>query len=56
MSVYMMNFGLIPLGVIPAGVAAEFLGGPAAVGILGGLLLATVLVLLVTQKRLREMP
>ena len=56
MSVYMMNFGLIPLGVIPAGVAAEFLGGQVTIGILAGLLLVITLVILGTQRRLREMP
>jgi MFS family permease len=56
MSVFMMNFGLMPLGVLPAGIAAEFLGGQAAIGILAGLLLLTTTAILVTQKRLREMP
>ena len=56
MSVFMMNFGLIPLGVIPAGVSAEFLGAPVTVGILAALLLIAAFVILVTQRRLREMP
>ncbi len=54
MSVFMMNFGLTPLGVLPAGVVADLLGGQVAMGILAVLLLATSSVILVTQKRLRE--
>ena len=54
MSVFMMNFGLMPLGVLPAGLVAEFLGGQAAAGLLGGLLLAATVYILITQKRLRD--
>ena len=54
MSVFMMNIGLMPLGVLPAGVAAQVWGPQWAVGILGTLLMVTTLVILVTQKRLRE--
>ena len=50
----MMNFGLTPLGVLPAGLASEYLGGQFAIGILASLLLFTVFLLLVTQKQLRE--
>lgn len=32
MSVYMINFALMPLGVLPAGLAAEFLDGQKAIG------------------------
>ena len=53
-SVFMMNFGLTPLGVLPAGLASEYLGGQFAIGILASLLLFTVFLLLVTQKQLRE--
>ena len=56
MSVFMMNFGLMPLGVLPTGVVAQFLGGQVAIGILAILLLITTTAILVTQKRLREMP
>ena len=55
MSVFMMNFGLMPLGVLPAGAAVAYLGGQAVVGILAVLLLAATTVLLVTQKRLRQL-
>ena len=54
MSVFMMNFGLMPLGVLPAGAIAERWGGQFAVGMLGILLLITTALILVTQRRLRE--
>ena len=52
MSVFMLNFGLMPLGVLPAGTAAEYIGGQAVIGILAVLLLAVTAFILVTQKRL----
>ena len=53
MSVFMMNFGLMPLGVLPAGMIADALGGQAAIAILGALLIAVTLPILLTQRRLR---
>lgn len=53
MSVFMMNFGLMPLGVLPAGMIADALGGQRAIGLLGALLIIVTLVVLFTQKRLR---
>ena len=55
MSVFMMNFGLMPLGVLPAGALAERFGGQFAVMLLGVLLLLTTTAVLVTQRRLREL-
>ena len=55
MSVFMINFGLIPLGVLPAGAAVKALGGQGVAGILAVLLLAATTVLLVTQRRLRQL-
>ena len=55
MSVFMMNFGLMPLGVLPAGALAERFGGQFAVMLLGVLLLITTAAVLVTQRRLREL-
>ena len=55
MSVFMLNFGLMPLGVLPAGTAAEYIGGQAVVGILAILLIGVTALILVTQKRLRDM-
>lgn len=54
MSVFMMNFGLMPLGVLPAGMVADALGGQMAIAILGGLLILVTLPVLITQKRLRS--
>ena len=55
MSVFMMNFGLMPLGVLPAGALAERFGGQIAVMLLGVLLLLTTVAVIVTQRRLREL-
>lgn len=54
MSVFMMNFGLMPLGVLPAGMIADALGGQEAIAILGGLLILVTLVVLLSQKGLRS--
>ncbi len=56
MSVFMLNFGLMPLGVLPAGSLAELIGGPLVVGLLAVLLLGVTTLILMTQRRLREMP
>ncbi|MYC30696.1 MAG: MFS transporter [Chloroflexi bacterium] len=55
MSLFMINFALIPLGVLPAGLAAEFLGGQMSVGILAGLLIALTAIILATQRGLRNL-
>ena len=54
MSIFMMNFAFMPLAVLPAGIAAEFLGGQKVVAILAVLLLASGVASLFTQRRLRE--
>ena len=54
MSVFMMNYGLMPLGVLPASLAIEALGGQMAVAILGFGMIAVTSVVLVTQRRLRQ--
>ena len=54
MSIFMMNFALMPLAVLPAGVAAEFLGAQIVIAVLAALLLASGMVILFTQQRLRE--
>ena len=53
-SVYTMSWGLLPLGVLPAGIAAEFIGAPATVAILGTLMLVISVLLLITQRSLRQ--
>ena len=54
MSVWMLNFGLMPLGVLPAGLIAEHFGGQVAVGVLATCVLATGLVVLTTQRSIWE--
>lgn len=55
MGIYMMTFGLAPLAVLPAGVAVDQVGPAPVLAVVGtGLLLFSVVVL-VTQRRLREM-
>ena len=54
MSVFMMQFGLMPLAVLPAGMMADALGGQATIAILGALLILVTLPILITQKRLRS--
>lgn len=55
MSLFMINFALIPLGVLPAGLAAQLLGGQMSVGILAGLLIAVTALIMVTQRGLRNL-
>jgi hypothetical protein len=45
MSVMMMTFGLMPLGAVPASIAAAFIGTPAVVAIGGVLMMTTVVAL-----------
>ena len=53
MSVFMLNFGLMPLGVVPAGIAMEYWNGPQVIGALGILLLLVTIIIFVSQKQLR---
>ncbi len=55
MSVFMMNFGLMPLSVLPAGLAADVIGERAVMGVLGIGLIAVAACVLATQKRLRDL-
>ena len=56
MSVFMMHFGLMPLGLLPADVAAEYLEPRVTIGIMAVLLLGISTIVLTTQGRLRKMP
>ena len=56
MSVFMMNFGLMPMSVLPAGIAADLFGAQRAIGTMAVLLLAISAIIVVTQRRLRTMP
>jgi MFS family permease len=42
MSVMMMSFGLMPLGAVPASIAAEYIGTPTVVAIGGGMMMLSV--------------
>ena len=55
MSVFMMNFGLMPLGVLPTGFLIDYLGPQFAIGILAVLLFGVSAYMLITQKQLRDM-
>ena len=55
MSIFMMVYGLTPLGTLPAGVVADIIGPQATIGILGAVLLVIATVLLVTQRRFRQL-
>ena len=55
MSVFMMNFGLMHLGVLPAGVAIELFGGRIVIGAMAVVLLAVSALVLLTQRRLRRL-
>ena len=54
MSVFMMNFGLMPLGVLPAGLAMDRFGGEATAAAMGAALMLVAVLVYATQKRLRE--
>ena len=54
-SVFMMNFGLMPLAVLPAGYAIEYFGGQATVGFLAGLLAVITAFVFITQKQVRRL-
>ncbi len=54
-SVYTMNFGLMPLGTMPASALTEWLGVRFATGVLGALLLAICSWLILTQPKLRRL-
>jgi MFS family permease len=54
-SIFMMNFGLMPLSVLPAGIAVEYLGGRVTIGIMAGILAIVATTILITQKRVRKL-
>jgi len=55
MSVYMMTFGLMPLGVLPASAIADSMGADVAVTIEGAVLVAFVLALAVFRRDVRRL-
>lgn len=54
MSVFMMNFGLMPIVVVPAGILADLWGPGIVVGISGGILLIILAIITLTQQSIRE--
>ena len=55
MSIIMLMWGLMPLGVMPLGVAVDAIGGRETVGIMSAALLVIFSLVLLTQRRLREL-
>ena len=55
MGVYMMNFGLIPIGAIPLGVISQFADVRLAFGLAGGLLIVAAAVATLGTRRIREL-
>lgn len=55
-SVYAMNFGLMPLGTLPAGLVTEYFGVRAATGLLGFILLGICIFIVIKRKDLRRLP
>ncbi len=55
MSIIMLMWGMMPLGVMPLGVAVDAIGGRQTVGIMSAILLAIFSVVLLTQRRLRQL-
>ena len=53
MSIYMLNWGLIPLGALPSGILADVIGAPTTIMILSIILFLFSLIFLVTQKQIR---
>ena len=54
MSVLMLSIGLVPLGVLPLGLAADNLGARPTLFIMGGVVTVMTLIMLATQRVLRE--
>ena len=55
MSLYLITWGLMPLGVLPAGALAEIFGAPAVVSCGGLILLIFMLGVILSQPKLRKL-
>ena len=53
MSIFMLNFGFMPLGTYPAGVMIDYLGGQFVIGMMGLALVAVTVVIFASQRQLR---
>ena len=54
MSVFMLSWGLMPIGVLPAGLLADWAGVQVSFGAMGALLIGVTVLIFATQRRLRE--
>lgn len=55
MSIFMMTFGLMPLGTVPSGALAEIIGVPLTVAGGGAVLFLFIIVLIITQPIIRQL-
>ena len=55
MSLFMLNYGLMPLSITPAGFLTDYLGGQTVIGFMGLALIAVMTFVLLTQGRLRRL-
>ena len=53
MSIFMLNFGFMPLGTYPAGVMIDYVGGQTVIGMMGLALIGVTVVIFLTQRQLR---
>ena len=54
MSIFMLNFGFMPLGTFPAGLMIDYIGGQAVIGMMGAALIAVTAMIFITQRQLRR--
>ncbi len=55
MSIYMMSWGMMPLGVLPAGAIADALGAPGAVSMAGGMLILSTVAVALFRPQVRRL-
>ena len=55
MSIFGLNMGIMPAGVLPVTIVAERLGAPIALGIMAGMLIVVAFVILLASPRLRQL-
>ena len=55
MSIFMLNYGLMPLSITPAGYLTDYLGGQTVIGFMGLALIVIMTFVLLTQGRLRRL-
>ena len=55
MSIFMMNFGLMPFAVLPAGIVADIVGPQPVLAGLGVLIVASSALVLMKERRLRDL-